>query len=68
MNHHRKKKPRFSSRRCTACWACVETCPRRAIGKIKFFWHRHAVIRYGACIGCLKCVQVCPNGCFQIAK
>lgn len=65
MNTLHKKKPRFSARHCTACWACIDTCPHKAIGKITLLWHRHAVIRYAACIGCMKCVQTCPNGCFR---
>ena len=57
--------PRYSSKGCTACWACAEACPRKAIVKIKFLWHRHVGIRRGACIGCMKCVRTCPNGCFR---
>ncbi|MDE5637479.1 MAG: ferredoxin family protein [Alistipes sp.] len=60
-----KKRPRFTSRGCTACWACVEACPRKAVGKIDFAWHRHAVLHRAACIGCMKCVRTCPNGCFK---
>lgn len=58
-------KPCFSSRNCTACWACVDACPQKAIGKVKVLWHRHAVIHRAKCIGCMKCVATCPNGCFS---
>ncbi len=59
------RKPLFSSRKCIACWKCVEECPRKAIGRISFLWHRHAIPRYAACVGCMKCVAICPNGCFR---
>lgn len=59
------KHPKFSSRRCTGCWKCVEACPRKAIRKVGFLWHRHALPLYGSCIGCNRCVRTCPNGCFK---
>ncbi|MDE6448552.1 MAG: 4Fe-4S binding protein [Muribaculaceae bacterium] len=59
-----KKNPSFSSKNCTGCWMCVAACPQRAIHRIRFLWHRHAVMFYAACIGCNKCVSVCPNKCF----
>ena len=57
--------PSFSSKNCTACWECVDACPRKAITKIKFLWHRHAKPLHFKCIGCNKCVAACPNGCFK---
>lgn len=59
------KCPTFSSRKCTACWKCVEACPRKAIRKVSFLWHKHAVLNRRNCIGCNKCVKTCPQGCFQ---
>ncbi|MDE6438151.1 MAG: 4Fe-4S binding protein, partial [Muribaculaceae bacterium] len=59
------KQPSFSARRCTACWRCVEACPRHALEKVKFFWHIHAVLLRGRCIACNLCVKTCPNGCFR---
>lgn len=56
--------PAFSPRKCTACWRCVEACPRNAIRKVKFLWHRHAVLTHKDCVGCGLCVRTCPNGCF----
>ncbi|MDE6489995.1 MAG: 4Fe-4S binding protein [Muribaculaceae bacterium] len=58
-------KPTFSSRNCTACWKCVEACPRKAIKKVRFLWHRHAVVFHANCSGCNRCVNICPNECFQ---
>ncbi|MGV7928736.1 MAG: ferredoxin family protein [Spirochaetota bacterium] len=57
---------RLDARACEACWKCVEACPRAVIGKIDFFFHRHAVIaNAGECTGCLKCVKVCEYGAIQ---
>ncbi len=60
--------PMFSPRRYTACWQCVEACPRKAIKKMKFLWHRHAMPTYQDCIGCNICVNTCPKGCFTVRK
>lgn len=59
------KKPSFSSHNCIACWKCVEACPRQAIRKVSFLWHKHAVLTYHNCIGCNLCVKTCPKGCFK---
>ncbi|MDE6486655.1 MAG: 4Fe-4S binding protein [Muribaculaceae bacterium] len=57
--------PTFSSRNCTACWKCIEACPKKAIRKVGFLWHRHAIPLYARCIGCNLCVKACPQGCFK---
>ena len=50
----------LDSRQCEACWKCVEVCPQRVIGKMNFFFHKHAVFRRPEeCSGCRKCVKVC---------
>lgn len=55
----------MNTHRCTACWKCVETCPKKVIGKVGFLWHRHVIFKNAdACIGCGKCVKTCPNGVF----
>ncbi|MDE6305779.1 MAG: 4Fe-4S binding protein [Muribaculaceae bacterium] len=59
------KHPIFSSRRCTACWKCVEACPQQAIKKVSFLWHKHAIPTYRNCIGCNVCVKACLHGCFR---
>jgi|LFRM01.1.fsa_nt_gb NAD-dependent dihydropyrimidine dehydrogenase PreA subunit len=47
---------------CTACWECLEECPKNVIGKSGFFGHKHAhVIKAEACTGCKKCIKACPN-------
>ena len=53
-------------RRCTACWKCVDACPKQVINKIDLLWHKHVTIKNAAgCIGCKKCIQACPNGVFS---
>lgn len=59
------RQPSFTSRGCTACWKCVEACPRGAVGKVSILWHRHAVMMRRKCVGCNICVRTCPNGCFK---
>jgi len=51
---------RLDTRKCEACWNCLDACPNQVIGKISFLGHRHAVIQKpDQCIGCLKCVKSC---------
>lgn len=55
----------MNPRRCVACWECVEKCPKHAIGKVGFLWHKHVAFKDAdACISCNKCVKTCPHGVF----
>jgi ferredoxin len=50
------------TKRCQACWKCVETCPEKVLGKVILFRHRHVRVDLAqACKGCKKCVRICPN-------
>ena len=54
---------RLDTRRCEACWDCIEVCQKKVFGKIDLFVHRHVTIRDAeACNGCKKCVRVCKSG------
>jgi uncharacterized Fe-S center protein len=52
----------LNTSRCKACWACVDVCPQHVLGKIDFWFHRHARIdRTKKCKGCLRCLKACSN-------
>lgn len=56
----------LDSRKCQACWSCVDACARQVIGKVSVLWHKHAVLRKGQdCVGCLKCVVACRAGALR---
>lgn len=44
--------------RCTACGACLATCPTTALLPAP----RHPVVVAGRCTGCGECVEICPRG------
>ncbi|WP_442786021.1 4Fe-4S dicluster domain-containing protein [Marinifilum sp. D737] len=50
----------IDSKKCKACWMCIEVCPNNVLGKINILWHKHAkIVNQANCIGCLKCLKVC---------
>jgi DNA-binding NtrC family response regulator/iron only hydrogenase large subunit-like protein len=51
------------AKRCRKCYACVRTCPTKAIGIRKDC----AVVLNERCIGCGKCLQACSQGAKVIA-
>ena len=56
----------LNTRKCKACWKCINTCPNKVIGKIDFLGHRHARINQSdKCSGCLKCVKTCEFGAYN---
>lgn len=44
--------------RCTACGACIATCPERALRPAP----KRPALAVFRCTGCLACVEVCPAG------
>jgi ferredoxin len=53
----------IDTKKCQACWKCIESCPKNIIGKVDLSWHKHARINNGdQCMGCLKCLKVCNSG------
>lgn len=78
---HRHRSHRRGSRRnttayiaintklCKACWKCVDACPKGVMGKMDFFFHRHArIVNPGDCIGCRACEKACPEGAIVALK
>lgn len=67
LSHHRITDfIRLMTRRCEACWNCIDVCPKQVLGKIDLIWHRHANIRNAeACNGCKKCVRTCESGALE---
>ena len=50
----------LDTRKCEACWKCMEVCPNNVIGRVNLPWHKHALIRnIDKCTGCSKCVKAC---------
>jgi MinD superfamily P-loop ATPase len=48
---------------CTACGACLATCPTRALVAAP---KRPAVVD-SRCTGCMACIEVCPRGAIHEA-
>ena len=46
---------------CTACGACLATCPERALLAAR---HRPEVVDE-RCTACLACVEVCPRDAIE---
>jgi len=48
--------------RCTACGACLFTCPERALVAAP----RRPGILAGRCTGCLACIEICPRDALTV--
>lgn len=56
----------LDTRKCKACWACIQNCKQHVIGKVSLPWHKHALIaNSGKCTGCIKCINECQYGAFS---
>jgi ferredoxin len=61
--HTRTPFVQIDTKKCQACWKCIQSCPKEVIGKVDLLWHKHARINNeDQCKGCLKCVKVCDSG------
>lgn len=64
--HSRTSYVSLNTRKCTACWKCLKSCPSHVIGKINLPWHKHAlIVNPDSCIGCLKCIKACECGAYS---
>jgi Pyruvate/2-oxoacid:ferredoxin oxidoreductase delta subunit len=62
VRHMFTRKPKWDSKRCNVCNACVNVCPAgalRAGGKGLLF-------DYKACIRCYCCHEMCPTGAITV--
>ena len=48
--------------RCTACGACLATCPTSALVRAA----RRPLVIDARCTGCLACVEVCPADAISV--
>lgn len=52
----------LNKQKCKACWDCLEACPSEVLGRIAYWFHKHAIIvNPDKCKGCAKCVETCQN-------
>jgi len=52
----------LDTKKCEACWECLNVCTNSVIGRINLLWHKH--VRFNnesACTGCIKCVKICKT-------
>lgn len=62
-NRSQTKFVQLDSRKCKACWNCIEKCEQKVIGKIDFLWHKHVRLRHPEnCTGCRNCIKTCESG------
>ena len=56
----RTKYIQLNTRKCKACWKCLDICSNNVIDRINLPFHKHArIINSINCKGCLKCFNVC---------
>lgn len=58
-----KRVANVDRRRCVACGACAQECPKGAVRMIKGCFAR---IQEEICVGCGKCAKVCSVGCIEV--
>ena len=57
------------TRKCNACWECIDECKKGVLGKVNLLFHKHVVIANAEkCSGCKRCITVCPNGVFELVQ
>jgi NAD-dependent dihydropyrimidine dehydrogenase PreA subunit len=53
----------LDTKKCEACWKCMEVCANGVIGRVNLPWHKHSLFINGSeCIGCMKCLRICKVG------
>lgn len=54
-----------NQKRCVACGACMNACPRKAITVWKGCY---AIVDLSKCIGCGSCERTCPASCIEMIR
>jgi len=58
---------KLDTKKCKACWFCIDDCPNEVIKKVDLPWHKHSLIlQPDNCIGCFICIDTCKNEAFSI--
>ena len=64
--HSRTPFVKLDTRKCKACWECINICSNHVINKIDMPWHKHAlIVEPDSCTGCLNCVDICQYGAYE---
>lgn len=53
--------PKREPEKCTACGACSQNCPTKAISILDLNKEVAVDVWYGKCIYCARCTEVCPE-------
>jgi ferredoxin len=65
--HTRTPFVQLDTKKCKACWKCIEICPNQIINKVDLPWHKHAkIVKQDNCMGCLYCIDICQYGAYSI--
>lgn len=65
--HIRTPYVQLDTRKCKACWTCINNCSNQVINKVDMPWHKHAlIVEPGTCTGCFNCVNICQHGAYSI--
>ncbi|TVR53006.1 MAG: glycyl-radical enzyme activating protein [Spirochaetaceae bacterium] len=57
----------YQSRRCTACWSCIDVCPTGALSRGLHEGREFVVLDRTACTECGACTEVCYPGALTMA-
>jgi 2-oxoglutarate ferredoxin oxidoreductase subunit delta len=56
----------LDTRKCIACWKCLDACKKKIIGRVNLPWHKHArIVNAEGCNGCLSCIRQCEADAFS---
>lgn len=66
-DHARTPFVKLDTRKCKACWRCIDKCSNQVIGKVDLPWHKHVLlVDSHKCNGCLTCIQTCSFQAFSM--